>query len=202
MQKHNNPSFFLTSSTALHHGDWLGCITPASSISQSEVHTSSKSGGGMHLNCSLNGSLSVMRISCSIALVQPSSFPSSTKMLWKAKTRSQAVAAFWGVQLLRLSKFSISNSFSCHMVTDIGSCMASVPRVASISVDNSAGGTGEAETTCATCTPFFRKIGDSDMFLTTTDTLLLLILSLVYVCKTSSLWGQGTHPTWLELSCP
>ena len=134
----------------------------------------------MHQNHSLNGSLSVMWISCSIALVQPSSFPSSAKMSWKAKMRSQAAAAFQGVQLLRPFKFSFSNRLSFHAVTDIGSCMASIPRATSISVDSSVGGNGKAETTCATCTPFFRKIGDLYMFLTTTDTLLLLILSLVY----------------------
>ena len=149
-----------------------------------------------------NGSLLVMQVSCLIALIQPSLFPSSVKMSWKAKMRSQAVAALCGVQLLRLSKFSSSNSFSCHAFTDIGSCMASAPRVASISVDSSVGGTGEAETTCATCTPFFRKIGDSDMFLTTMDTLLLLILSLVYTCKTYSLGGQGMCPTQQGLPCP
>ena len=96
------------------------------------------------------------------------------------------MTAFQGVQLLRPSKFSFSNSFSCCAVTDIGSCTASIPRVASISVDSSAGGTREAETTHATYTLFFKKIGDSDMFLTTTDTLLLLILSLVYMCKACS----------------
>ena len=46
------------------------------------------------------------------------------------------------------------------------------------------GGTGNVETTLATCMPFFRKIEDLDMFLTTKDTLLLFILSLVYVCRT------------------
>ena len=104
------------------------------------------------------------------------------------------MATFWGVQLLRPSKFSFSNSLSCCAVTDIGSCTASIPRVASISVDSSVGGTGKAETTCATWTPFFRKIGDSDMFLTTKDTLPLLILSLVYACKTCSPGGRGCIP--------
>ena len=131
-QKPSDPSFFLTSTTTLHHGDWLGCIAPASSIFQSEAHTSSKSNWGMHLNCSLNGSLSVMRISCSIALVQPRSFPSSVKMSWKAKMRSQAAAAFQGVQFLRPSKFSFSNHFFCCAVTDMGSRVASTRRVASI----------------------------------------------------------------------
>ena len=42
MQKHRLPSFFQTSTTALHHGDWLGHITPASSMSLSEACTSQK----------------------------------------------------------------------------------------------------------------------------------------------------------------
>ena len=87
-QKCNEPSFFLTSTTVWHHRDWLGCIAPASSISQSEAWTSSKSGGGICLNHSLKGLLSVMQISCSTALVQPSSFPSSAKISRKARTRS------------------------------------------------------------------------------------------------------------------
>ena len=65
-----------------------GHIAPASSISQSEACTSSKSSGGIRLNCSLKGSLSVMQISCLTTLVQPSSFPSSAKISWKARTRS------------------------------------------------------------------------------------------------------------------
>ena len=197
MQKHSDPSFFLTSTTTLHHGDWLGLISPESSISQSEAHISSKSGGGVHLNHSLNSSPSIMQISSFIALVQPSLFPSSTKMSWKAKMRSQAAAAFQGVQLLRPSKSSFSNIFFLSLSHRHGLPHGLCPRAASISEDSSTGGTGEAETTCATCTPFFRKIGDSDMFLTTTDTLLLLILSLVYVCKTCSLGSKGcTPPGW------
>ena len=47
-QKHRVPSFLQTSTTALHEGDWLGCITPISSMSLSEAHTSSKSGRGMY----------------------------------------------------------------------------------------------------------------------------------------------------------
>ena len=151
-QKCRVPSFFQTSTTALHHEDWLGRITPAFIMSLSKAHTSSSSSRGMCQNHSLKGSLSLIWISCSIALMQPSSFPSSAKMSWKAKMSSLAAAEFLGVQLLRPSKFS----FLCCMVTNIGSCTISAPRVASISGDSSAGGTGEVDTTCATCTPFFR----------------------------------------------
>ena len=107
------------------------------------------------------------------------------------------MAAFWGVKLLRPSKFSFSNNFSCHTVIDMGSHAASAPRAVSISEDSSRGGTGEAETTCANCTPFSGKIGDLDMFLTTMDTLQLPILSLVYACKTCSPGGRGhAPPSW------
>ena len=137
-------------------GDWLGCITLMCSMSLSKVHTSFRSGGGMHQNCSLKGLLLLIWILCSIALVQPNSFPSSTKMSWKAKISSLAAAKFLRVQLLRPSKFSFSRSFSCHAATNMGSHAISAPRVASISGDNSAGGTGDADTMHATCTPFFR----------------------------------------------
>ena len=195
MQKRRVLFFFCTNTTALHHGDWLGCIAPMSSMSLSEVHTSSKSSGGMHLNCPLKGSLLLMRISCSIALMQPSSFPSSMKMSWKAKTSSLTAAAFLGVQLLRPSKFSFSRSFSYCAATIIGSHAVSAPRAASISGDNSTGCTGEADTTRATYTPFFRKMGLSDIFLTTMDTLLLLIFSQVYACKTCRPGGKGCTPS-------
>ena len=79
-QKHSVPSFSQTNTTVLHHGDWLGHISPTSSMSLSEACTSSRSGGGMHQNHSLRGSLLLMQISCSITLMHPSSFPPSMKM--------------------------------------------------------------------------------------------------------------------------
>ena len=79
-QKHSNPSFSLTNTTALHHSDWLGCIAPTSNISHRKPCTCSTSSGGIHLNHSLKGSLFMMQISCLIALVQPSLFPSNAKM--------------------------------------------------------------------------------------------------------------------------
>ena len=86
------------------------------------------------------------------------------------------------------------------MVTDIGSHTVSAPRVASISGDSSARGTSEVKTIHTTCTPLFRRMGDSDIFLTTTDTLPLLILSLMYVCNTCNPGGKG-HTPRLKLTC-
>ena len=155
----------------------------------------------MHLNHSLNSSLSVIQISCSTALVHPSSLVSNAKTSWKVSTSSCTTAVFWGVQLLSPSRFSFSRSFPCHSVTDKDGCLSSIPRVASISGESSTGRARNVETTWATCMPFFRKTGDSDMFLIITDTLLLLILSLVYMCRTC-IPGSSSCSPWVEWSQP
>ena len=67
MQNWRDPSFFHTSTTALHQGDWLGQMVPASNISLRDAWTSSNKGGGMHLKCNLNGSSSLRQISCLMA---------------------------------------------------------------------------------------------------------------------------------------
>ena len=79
-------------------------------------------------------------------------------------------ATFSGHQWANPSKFNFSSNFSYLTATDMGSGRDSVPRVASISGDNSAGVTSDADTTRATGTPFLRKMWLSDMFLTTRDT--------------------------------
>ena len=73
MQKCKLPSFFLTSTMALHHALWLGLIAPVSNISLRWFLTSSTIGGGIHLKCSLNRVLSVTFIECSVVWVHPSS---------------------------------------------------------------------------------------------------------------------------------
>ena len=117
MQKQRDQYFLHTSTTTLHHRDWLGQMAPTSSMSLRDVLASSNKGGGIHLNHSLKGSLSVMQITCSIALMQPSSLSFKEKMSWKVKTSSLATAAFPGVQELKLSRFNFSQSFSCHVAT-------------------------------------------------------------------------------------
>ena len=59
IQNRRVPSFFLTSMTALHHGELEGQIAPLSSISWMCSLTSSIKGGAICQNCSLNGSLLV-----------------------------------------------------------------------------------------------------------------------------------------------
>ena len=55
MQKCRLPSFFLTSTTALHQVLWLGLMAPDSNISLRWFLTSSTIGGGICLNHSLKG---------------------------------------------------------------------------------------------------------------------------------------------------
>ena len=107
MQKWRDPSFLHTNTTMLHHRDWLGWIAPTFSMSLRDVLTSSNKEEGIHLNCFLKGSLSVMQISCSITLVQPSLLSSKLKMSWKVRTSSLTTVAFPGVQELKPSRLDI-----------------------------------------------------------------------------------------------
>ena len=93
MQKCKLPCFFLTSTTALHHRDWLGLIAPESSISLRVFYTSSNMGGSILWNLSLYGSKSVKLITCSIVLVHPNSFSSSVNTLWYSISSSLAALA-------------------------------------------------------------------------------------------------------------
>ena len=79
-QKYKLPSFFLTSTTALHQALWLGLMAPDSNISLRWFLTSSTIGGGIHLNCSLNGVSSVTFIVCSVEWVHPRSAGSNKNM--------------------------------------------------------------------------------------------------------------------------
>ena len=76
IQNLKEPSFFRTSTTALHQGLLLGQIAPVSSINLRCSLTSSTCGGGILLNHSLNGAASgsLSLIKCSAAFVRPMSF--------------------------------------------------------------------------------------------------------------------------------
>ena len=58
-QNLNPPSFFLTSTTALFQGLWLGRITPVARMRSTSSLTSASRGAGILLNLSLNGVSSV-----------------------------------------------------------------------------------------------------------------------------------------------
>ena len=114
MQKRSDPSFFLTKTTALHHGLLLGRITPASSISFRWSRTSSNCGGGILRNRSLNGGVSgsLRTILCSAALVWPMSCFSRKKISWYSFRRSRAFSACSVGHSSRPDKSNLSRSRS------------------------------------------------------------------------------------------
>ena len=68
MQKHSAPSFFCTNMTVLHHGTGWG-ISLLHATYHRVRHGPPPVVGGIHLKHSLNGSLSVIQILCSTALM-------------------------------------------------------------------------------------------------------------------------------------
>ena len=74
--------FSIPAPLALHQALWLGLMAPDSNISLRWFLTSSTIGGGIHLNHSLKGVLSVTFIVCSVEWVQPSSAGSNENMSW------------------------------------------------------------------------------------------------------------------------
>ena len=117
IQKHRLPSFFCTSTMALHQAVWLGLMMPDSNISFKWFLTSSTSGGGIHVNCFLKGVLSVTFMICSVEWVQPNSARSNENMSWYSARSWQASSANSGVQESRLLKSNSSNNLPCLCLT-------------------------------------------------------------------------------------
>ena len=90
---------------------------PESNISCRCVWTSSTNGGGIHLNHSLNGVLSVTLITCSVEWVQPSLLGSKEKTSWYSAKRDWAESTSSGGQDSNPLKSSSSNNFSCLCFT-------------------------------------------------------------------------------------
>ena len=115
--KHRPPSFSWTNTTALHHTLLVGWIAPESNISCRCMQTSSTSGGGICLNCSLNRVLLVTLITCSVEWVQPSSLGSKEKTLWCSAKRDWVEFTRSDCQESNPLKSSSLNNFSCHCFT-------------------------------------------------------------------------------------
>ena len=113
MQKGRLPSFFWTSTTALHHTLWLGQIMPESNISCKCAQTSSTNGRGIHLNCSLNGASAMTLITCSIEWVQLSLQGTKEKMSWYSARSERVESSSSGGQGPKPLKYDFLNSFSC-----------------------------------------------------------------------------------------
>ena len=113
IQKCRPLSIFQTNTTVLHHELWLGQIVPESNISHRCTWTPSTSGGGIHLNYSLNGVLLVTLITCSVTWVQTSLLGSREKTSWYSAKRNWAESASLGGQDSNPLRSNSSNNFSC-----------------------------------------------------------------------------------------
>ena len=103
---------------ALHQALWLGLMVPDSNISFKWFLTSSTSCGGIHLNHSLKGVLSVTFMICSVEWVQPNSAGSNENTLWYSARSQQATSANSGVQEYRLLKSNSLNNLPSLCLTD------------------------------------------------------------------------------------
>ena len=117
IQRHRPPSFFRTSTMALHQALWLGLMVPYSNISFKWFLTSSTSDGGIHLNCSLKGVSSVTFMICSVEWVQPNSAGSNENMSWYSARSWRAASANSGVQESRPLKSNSLNNLPCLCLT-------------------------------------------------------------------------------------
>ena len=104
-------SFFCTNTTALHQALWLGLMAPDSNNSHRWLLTSSINGGGIHLNHSLKGVLSVTFVVCSMEWVQPNSAGSNKNMSWYLARIQQAVSSSSGTQESMPLKSNLSNNY-------------------------------------------------------------------------------------------
>ena len=122
IQKHRLPSFFQTSSTALHHTLYLRQIMPESDISHRCAQPSSTNGGGMCLNFSWNGASSVTLITCSVIWVQLSSQGSKEKMSWYSAKSEWVDSTRSRDHDSKLLNSNFSNSF-CYLCSVVSFCV-------------------------------------------------------------------------------
>ena len=159
IQKCRPPPFFHTSTTALHQALWLGLMALDSNMSFKWFLTSSTSGGGIHLNHSLKGVLSVTFMICSMEWVQPNSAGSNENTSWYLVRSQWAASANSGVQKSRLLKSNSSNNLPYLCLTvSLGVWKSGDLLVPSHNPLDSGGlGTGNAATAQATGV-FFQRV--------------------------------------------
>ena len=92
-------------------------MVPDSNISFKWFLTSSTSGGGIHLKCSLKGVLSVTFMICSVGWVQPNSAGSKENMSCYLARIWWAASANSGVQESRPFKSNSLNNLPCLYLT-------------------------------------------------------------------------------------
>ena len=121
IQNLKEPSFFWTSTTALHQGLLLGQIAPASSINLRCSLTSSTCGGRILLNRSLNGTVSgsLSMITCSAAFVCLILFFSRENKSWYSARRLLACLATLVSQDSSPDRSNFLKSIRCLSSSDI-----------------------------------------------------------------------------------
>ena len=102
---------------ALHQALWLGLMVPDSNISFKWFLTSSTISGGICLNHSLKGVLSVTFIICSVEWVQPNSARSNKNTSWYLARSWWAGSASSRVHESRLLRSNSSNNLPCLCLT-------------------------------------------------------------------------------------
>ena len=143
----------------LHQALWLGLMAPDSNISFKWFLTSSTIGGGICVNLSLKGVLSVTFIICSVGWVQPNSARSNENMSWYLARSWQVASASSGVHESRLFKSNSSNNLPCLCLT-VGSGVWEswdLPTFSSYFSPFGGSGTGDAAT-ALTMGVFFQRV--------------------------------------------
>ena len=121
IQNLKEPSFFWTSTTALHQGLLLGRIAPASNINLRCSLTSSTCRGEILLNRSLKGAASgyLSSIMCSAAFVHLISFFSRENKSWYSARRLLACLAISVSQDYSPDRSNFLKSVHCPSPSDI-----------------------------------------------------------------------------------
>ena len=150
----------------------LGWIAPESNISCRCAWTSFTNGGGIHLNCSLNGVVLVTLITCSVECIQLSSLGSKEKMSWYCQEGLGRICQLWWpgfqstqIQLLKQLFLPLLHGHLWHLEALSNASITPVH----------IGGSGNCVTATALTTGvlFHRVWGYTVLFLTTTATFLL-----------------------------
>ena len=195
MQNQSYPSFFLTSTMALHYGEWEGQMVPPSSISWMCWHTSSTRGGAMRQNLSSFSSLMM----CFMASVHHISFGSREKMWWNFSSSAMAFCTNSGGQSLRQfsppSFFRVArrSSYLCGTVSlaGWGTSGSSSSSFLNNFGEHWASGTVLVATTRPMTPPMARCMDWVVKFHSTMVTLWLPSLSSVYILMTHNPLGRS-----------
>ena len=186
------PSFLHTNTTTYTKDCWMVLWLHLPTSHWSVVSPHPAKGAGMHLKCSLKGSLSSISILCFTVLVQPSLFLSSENTSWYPWMRYHAHCANSSSHSFKASKFSSFSTLACL------SALVNGFLVMPCSSSNASRVLGQRLVmsillvvwTHVTLPPLFEVMSEPVIFLSTTGTDLLPLLRSVYMVDISSPFGN------------